>query len=125
MIKKIFFIVLTLAICIPIAAARKKTAKKAVFPVSVTELKTERMVNPMSIDTSTPRLGWIITSQKNDVLQTSCRIIVASTEEKAQALDGDLWDTTINGSKSQWISYAGKTLKSNTRCYWRVKCYIK
>ena len=121
MIKKIFFIVLTLAICIPIAEAKKKTAKKAVFPVSVTELKTERMVNPMSIDTPTPRLGWIITSQKNDVLQTSCRIIVASTEEKAQALDGDLWDTTINGSKSQWISYAGKTLKSNTRCYWRVK----
>ncbi|MGN1376357.1 MAG: hypothetical protein ACI4V5_07365, partial [Prevotella sp.] len=94
MTKKIFFIVLTLAICLPVTAAKKKTAKKAVFPVSVTELKTERMVNPMSIDTPTPRLGWIITSQKHDVMQTSCHIIVASTAEKAQALDGDLWDTT-------------------------------
>ena len=59
-------IALTLALCLNLQAARKKTAKKAVFPVSVTELKTERMVSPMSIDTPTPRLGWIITSQQKD-----------------------------------------------------------
>ena len=89
--------------------------------VSVTDLRTERLVNPMSIDTSVPRLGWRITSSEKDVMQTQCRILVASTREKAEALEGDLWDVTLQGDRSQWVTYQGKPLQSNTRCYWRVK----
>lgn len=63
----------------------------------------------------------MITSDENDVMQTSCRIIVASTPEKAAKLEGDLWDATLEGDQSQWIRYAGKELRSNTPCYWRVK----
>lgn len=121
MIRKILFIALTLCVGLTSSAAKKKTSGKASFPVSVTELKTERMVNPMSIDTPTPRIGWVIKSDKKDVMQTSCRIIVASTPEKAQRLEGDLWDTEIEGDRSQWIRYAGKELRSNTPCYWKVK----
>ena len=75
----------------------------------------------MSIDTRTPRLGWQIVSTLNDVMQTQCHIIVATTPEKAEALEGDLWDTVITGDRSQWVPYGGKTLRSNQRCYWRVK----
>ena len=89
--------------------------------VTVTDLRTERLVNPMSLDTPTPRLGWRLESMERDVYQTSCRIIVASTRERAEALEGDLWDATIDGDHSQWVAYQGKSLKSNTRCYWRVK----
>jgi len=121
MTKKILFIAMALCVCLTSMAARKKTARKAAAPVSVTELKTERMANPMSIDTPTPRLGWVIKSDKKDVMQTSCHIIVASTPEKAQNLEGDLWDTNIDGDQSQWVKYAGKELRANTRCYWRVK----
>ena len=107
-------------------AAKKKTVKPM---VSVCDLRTERLVNPMSIDTPTPRLGWRLESTARDVKQTAYRLIVASTREKAEALEGDLWDVTNdrnnydpnNGSHSQWIPYEGKALKSNTRCYWRVK----
>lgn len=66
MIRKAFITALAIALCMPVMAARKQNAKKSQFPVAVTELKTERMVNPMSIDTSTPRLGWIITSDENE-----------------------------------------------------------
>ena len=91
--------------------------------VRVTDLRTERLVNPMSLDTPTPRLGWRIESQEHDVKQTKCRIIVASTFEKAEALEGDLWDVTFDNEfcRSQWILYEGQPLKSNTRCYWRIK----
>lgn len=89
--------------------------------VAVTDLRTERMVDPMSIDTPTPRLGWRILSGERDVMQTAYRIIVASTAEKARQFEGDLWDTEVATSQSQWISYAGKELRSDTRCYWRVK----
>ena len=108
-------------LCLSADAAKKKTGKKAQFPVTVVELKTERMTNPMSIDTPRPRLGWLLTSDKKDVMQTSYRIIVASTKEKAERLEGDLWDATVNSDQSQWIEYGGKELRSNTPCYWRVK----
>ena len=107
-----------------------EAAKKPQQPVvSVTDLRTERLVNPMSIDTPTPRLGWRVESTAKDVMQTAYHLIVASTREKAEALEGDLWDVTNdrsigepnNGNRSQWIPYEGKALKSNTRCYWRVK----
>ena len=101
--------------------AKTKTKKKEVAPVSVTELKTERMTAPMSIDTPTPRLGWVIQSDRKNVMQQSCSIIVASSREKALQLQGDLWTASIKGEQSQWVSYAGKPLRRNTRCYWRVK----
>ncbi len=121
MFRKILLAALALCLCMTAPAAKKKNGRKASFPVAVTGLKTERMVNPMSIDTPQPRLGWMITSDENDVMQTSCRIIVASTPEKAAKLEGDLWDATLEGDQSQWIRYAGKELRSNTPCYWRVK----
>ena len=95
--------------------------KQKVADVSVVNLTTERLTNPLSLDTPTPRLGWQIVSTKNDVMQTSAQVIVASSREKAENLEGDLWTTTINGDQSQWIEYKGKELRSNTRCYWRVK----
>ena len=108
-------LIILLAIFPLTASAAKEKA------VTVTDLRTERLVNPMSLDTPTPRLGWRLESTERDVYQTSCRIIVASTREKAEALEGDLWDATIEGDRSQWVAYQGKPLRSNTRCYWRVK----
>ena len=101
------------------AGAKKRQAP----PIRATHLLTERMAQPMSIDTPTPRLGWVIEAAQGlkDVRQTSYHLIVASTREKAEALEGDLWDVSANTDQSQWIRYAGKTLRSNTRCYWRVK----
>ena len=89
--------------------------------VSVTDLRCEHLVNPMSIGTPTPRLGWRLESDKKDVMQTAYRILVSSSREKAERLEGDLWDVHRDGEQSQWIVYAGKTLQSDTRCYWRVQ----
>lgn len=118
--RKIVFSLIALAICSTAWSAKKKTSKTA-FPVTAVELRTERMISPMSVDTPTPRLGWEIVSTKNNVKQTSYHIIVASTREKAEALEGDLWDANVNSEQSQWIAYAGKQLRSNTPCYWRVR----
>ena len=101
--------------------AARKTNTKALGAVRAVDLRTERMTAPMSIDTPTPRLGWRIETDKQNVMQTGCHIIVASSEEKARNCEGDLWDTTISGDQSQWITYGGKQLRSNTVCYWRVK----
>lgn len=108
---------LLMLLALPVGAAKKKSSPV----VSVTDLRTERLVNPMSVDTPVPRLGWRIESSEKDVMQTRCHIIVSSDRAKAEALEGDLWDMTLEGDRSQWVPYQGKALKSNTRCYWRVK----
>ena len=113
---RIFIILLSLVSLTMTSANKKKTLQ-----INVTDLRTERLVNPMSIDTPTPRLGWRIETNTNDVKQTCYHLIVSSTPEKAQALDGDLWESIVDTDQSQWISYQGKPLRSNTRCYWRVK----
>lgn len=113
---RIFIILLSLVSLTMTSANKKKTLQ-----INVTDLRTERLVNPMSIDTPTPRLGWRIETNTNDVKQTCYHLIVSSTPEKAQAFDGDLWESIVDTDQSQWISYQGKTLRSNTRCYWRVK----
>ncbi len=100
------------------AEARKQQPRAAIV---VTDLRTENMQNPMSIDTPTPRLGWRIESSQNDVMQTAYHLIVASTPEKAEALEGDLWDVSKETSQSQWIAYSGRPLRPDTRCYWRVQ----
>ncbi|MBQ0062751.1 MAG: family 78 glycoside hydrolase catalytic domain [Prevotella sp.] len=87
----------------------------------VVNLRTEHLINPMSITTRTPRLGWQIASENNACVQKEYHIIVSSTREKAEKCEGDLWDTTVKSDESQWISYAGKGLRSNMRCYWRVR----
>ena len=109
-------IALFLLLQIPFFAIAKKQQS-----IIVTDLRTERLVNPMSVDTPAPRLGWRIESDKNDVMQTSCHILVASSEEKLARNEGDLWDANISGDRSQWVKYEGKQPRSNTRCYWKVK----
>lgn len=88
--------------------------------VTVTNLHTERLESPMSLDTPTPRFGWQIVTDAKGVMQTAYHIIVASTPEKAERCEGDLWDANVKSSQSQWVRYEGRQLRSNTRGYWRI-----
>nr|WP_320058333.1 family 78 glycoside hydrolase catalytic domain [uncultured Bacteroides sp.] len=92
--------------------------------VDITYLRTEQMLNPMGIDAETPRLSWRLVSSERNVLQTAYHILVASSLEKLKNGEGDLWDSgKVHSDASIWVPYSGTPLKSNVRCYWRVKSY--
>lgn len=92
--------------------------------VQVTDLKVELLRNPQGIDIRRPRLGWRIVSDKQNVMQTAYRILVASTPEKLQKDEGDCWNSgKIATDASQWITYAGKPLQQSQPYYWKVKVY--
>ncbi len=92
--------------------------------VEVNFLRTEQLENPVGIDTEIPRLSWRISSGERNVMQTAYHIIVASSREKLAGNEGDLWNSgKVSSDASVWIPYQGKTLKSNQRCYWKVKVY--
>lgn len=103
----------SLSATLPISAASQ---------VEVVRMRTENRVNPMGIGTATPRFSWQITSTKMGVVQTSYRILVASSREKIDRNEGDLWDSGERKSDDQlWIPYQGKALQSGAEAYWKVR----
>ncbi len=90
--------------------------------VSINNLRCEMLNNPVGIDTESPRISWRISSSDRGVTQLSYQILVASSMQKLNAGEGDVWNSGIvKSSQSQWVSYAGQSLKSNGRYFWKVK----
>ena len=111
-----FFILL---LCLPYSAEARK---KQTPPVELKALTVEHLENPLGIDTTTPRFSWKSYSQQKDVRQQSYHILVASSMQKLDANEGDLWDSgEVTSADQLWITYQGKPLKSNQHAYWKVK----
>jgi alpha-L-rhamnosidase len=92
--------------------------------IQVNHLRCEMLENPQGIDVVQPRLSWQIVSTQRNVQQVAYEILVASSQEKLNKNEGDLWHSgKINSNASILVSYAGKVLQSRTQCYWKVKVY--
>jgi len=62
----------------------------------IMNLNCEYQTNPLGIDISNPRLSWILeqNNQKDrGQKQTAYRLLVASSKDKLENDEGDLWDT--------------------------------
>lgn len=96
--------------------------------IEVKELRCEYLVNPLGIDTKTPRLSWQIRDKKQSrgQKQTAYQVIVASSPELLTKNEGDLWDSgKVKSAQSALVSYEGKALISNQDCYWKVRIFDK
>lgn len=90
--------------------------------VHVTGLRTEQAVRPLGVESEHPRLSWVTESDERGVMQTGYRVLVASSPEKLESGESDLWDSgDVESGESVWIPYGGASLKPNERCYWKVK----
>lgn len=90
--------------------------------IGVTNLRCELLVNPAGIDCSSPQLSWEINCKDRAILQTGYQILVASSLEKLNAGEGDLWDSQeVKSDASVFVPYAGKNLESRMKCFWKVK----
>ena len=89
-------------------------------------LRCEYLENPQAVDSSQPRLSWIIVSGKRDEQQTACRVLVASSLKLLDDDRGDLWDTgkTVSDDTVN-IAYSGRPLVSGEPCFWKVKVWDK
>ncbi len=84
--------------------------------------------NPLGIDTSVPRFTWQFSDSKSTrgQEQTAYHVLVSSTKVLLEKGIGDLWDSgKVKTSQSALVEYAGKPLKSNQDCYWKVRAYDK
>ncbi|MFX0087763.1 MAG: glycoside hydrolase family 78 protein, partial [Candidatus Hodarchaeota archaeon] len=92
----------------------------------INNLRCEYLINPLGIDVKTPRLSWIIESDKRDQYQTAYQILVSSNKDDLKNNKGDLWDTgKIDSDQTNHIIYDGIQLGSQMHCYWKVKVWDK
>ncbi|HEY5586229.1 MAG TPA: family 78 glycoside hydrolase catalytic domain [Ruminiclostridium sp.] len=87
-------------------------------------LQCEYKLEPMGIDTQSPRLTWGITAEKRNQVQTAYQILISASLEKLSQNIGDTWDTgkLISGETVN-IIYKGKTLLMRTKYYWKVRAW--
>lgn len=90
----------------------------------VTGLKCQYADKPLGIDVPNPRLSWLLESVCRAKHQTAYQILVASSIDKLEALEADLWDTgKVPSDASINVEYKGKELESGMRCYWKVRVW--
>jgi alpha-L-rhamnosidase len=110
-----------LGFCVLFAACSMKPIVGTHQPAS---LRCEYQVDPLAVDTASPRLSWTIESEDRGVIQTAYRVLVASSPELLIRNTGDLWDSgQVPSSQSAHIEYDGSPLISNTTYYWKVRVW--
>lgn len=103
--------------------AHPNPASAALKPVA---LRCEYRVNPLGIDETEPRLTWRVESPERGERQTAYQILVASSEALLAQNKGDLWDSgKVASDETVNVTYAGRTLPSRQRCFWKVRVWDK
>lgn len=90
--------------------------------VEIRNSRCEMLINPLGIEIIEPRLSWEIISREKGVFQTGYHILVASSIEKLNNDEGDLWNSgLVESNQSTYVGYAGAQLSNRNECYWKVK----
>jgi hypothetical protein len=94
--------------------------------ISVTDLQTEYRSNPVGIGSKNPRFNWKLSSEEKirGQKQTAWHIIVATSPEKLNHREADMWNSgKVYSDQSVLVPYAGKPLISHNTCYWKIRCW--
>ena len=109
------FLVLLLCICVNVLAES---------PLKPVRLTCEYRINPLGIDTRTPRLSWQFTSLEKNQKQIAYEIIVSDKAGSDNSEGGIVWRSEkIFSRQNTNIAYKGEALKPFTRYYWTVRVY--
>ena len=90
------------------------------------DAKCEYRTNPLGIDATKPRLSWklVSPSKTRDQEQTAYQILVASSLDKLNKNEGNLWDSgKVETNQSVNNLYAGESLESSKHYFWKVKVW--
>ena len=92
--------------------------------VEVDRLRVEDLKNPMGIDAGEPRLSWRLMSENRGERQTAYRVLVASSAEKLDPENADIWDSRkMHSNRNYGVVYRGKPLRSGGKYYWTVRVW--
>src|ERR1700722_967420 len=103
------------------------TAEASAGTMTPTRLLCDFRTDPMGIDSTTPRLDWILQTgdpASRDLAQSAYQIVVASSVALLGKDQGDLWDSgKVISNQTNQISYLGKPLQSDEVAWWKVRVW--
>jgi len=89
-------------------------------------LRCDYIVNPLGVDSTSPRLSWRLDSSVRGQRQTAWQVFVASSLDQLAKNRGNLWDSgKVASDGTIQIPYAGITLKSSQQVFWKVRVWDK
>jgi alpha-L-rhamnosidase len=92
--------------------------------LTIKNLRTEYHENPSGIDVEKPRFSWVLEGEGRNRSQSGYQIVVASSTQKLNTGDWDIWDSgKINSNSTNQIVYDGVSLQSGTTYFWKVKSW--
>jgi alpha-L-rhamnosidase len=90
--------------------------------LSVQNLKTENLINPIGMEQAKPRFSWQLTSDKRSTAQTAYEIHVA--DNVAALAKGTVWSSGKRSSdQSTFVEYGGTPLVSGKKYFWQVRVW--
>ena len=89
----------------------------------IQNLKCEHLINPLGVDSDSPRFTWQISGEKTGKSQTAFEIIVGTDSLAVKSGTGNQWSSgKINKALSMAI-YSGSSLTPFTKYFWNVKIW--
>ncbi len=78
----------------------------------------------VGIDTPTPRFSWLLEGAERGAKQSAYQVLVASSEAKLAADDGNRWDSgKVASNNTHLVAYDGVPLHSNQQCFWKIRAW--
>ncbi|WP_400077510.1 alpha-L-rhamnosidase [Winogradskyella sp. R77965] len=78
--------------------------------------------NPLTIESKQPLFSWIVNAEGYNKSQSAYHILVASSEDKLNENDADVWNSKkVESDKSTFVNYQGKPLQALQAYFWKVK----
>ncbi|MGE9267376.1 MAG: family 78 glycoside hydrolase catalytic domain [Verrucomicrobiales bacterium] len=102
----------------PLAAQEEGNA-----PEAPAGLRTMDLAEPVGLPAAL-YFGWRFDDPDDGESQSAWQILVASSVEKLEADEGDLWDSgKVAGSTQNHVAYAGAELAADARYSWKVRVW--
>lgn len=99
-------------------------ARDTLEPVTAASLRCEYLDDPLGIGERKPRLSWIVQGEGRGRFQSAYQILVASSRERLQNNEADLWDSgKVKSSDTTAVVYEGSELQSHQACFWKVRLW--
>lgn len=121
MIKKqtLFSIIFLMFFCISC-----NKVSTSISSISFNKLLINTKQNPTTIESEQPLFSWIVDAEGFNKSQSAYQILVASSKEKLNENDVDIWNSDkVKSNKSAFVKYQGKELKAMQKYFWKVKIW--
>ncbi|MGI4787323.1 MAG: family 78 glycoside hydrolase catalytic domain [Janthinobacterium lividum] len=108
----------------PQQAQGEKAKPAGISSGTIHDLRCEDLVDPLGLDELSPRLSWIIQSDRRGWRQSAYQIHAASSAARLAAGTADVWDSgRVTSVKASQIVYHGKPLGARQEVFWQVRVW--